>query len=65
MSGFVEDAARHNVEFRFSRKAFIERGLASGKAARKSGGYVALFEIENRGTVSFLAVRQQREEDCH
>ncbi|MEK6245288.1 MAG: type II toxin-antitoxin system RelE/ParE family toxin [Pseudomonadota bacterium] len=28
-------------------------------------GYVALFEIENRETVTLLAVRHQREEDYH
>ena len=28
-------------------------------------GYVALFEIENRKTVTLLAVRHQREEDYH
>jgi plasmid stabilization system protein ParE len=28
-------------------------------------GYVALFEIENGETVTFLAVRHQREEDYH
>jgi plasmid stabilization system protein ParE len=28
-------------------------------------GYVALFEIENRDTVTLLAVRHQREEDYH
>ena len=40
LSGFVEDAVRRNVEFRHAQKAFIERGLASGQAARKSGEYV-------------------------
>ena len=30
-----------------------------------SSGYVALFEIENRNTVTLLAVRQQREQDYH
>lgn len=30
-----------------------------------SMGYVALFEIENRNTVTILAVRHQREEDYH
>jgi len=40
LSGFVEDAVRRNVEFRSTRKAFIERGLSSAKAARKSGKYV-------------------------
>ncbi len=28
-------------------------------------GYVALFEIENRETVTLLAVRHQKEEDYH
>ncbi len=30
-----------------------------------SAGYVALFEIEGKGTVTVLAVRHQREEDYH
>lgn len=30
-----------------------------------SSGYVALFEIENRETVTLLVVRHQREEDYH
>jgi predicted transcriptional regulator len=41
LSGFVEDAVRRNVEFRYAQKAFIERGLASRDAAMKSGKYVA------------------------
>jgi predicted transcriptional regulator len=41
LSGFVEDAVRRNVEFRYAQKAFIERGLAAGAAARKSGKYIA------------------------
>ena len=41
LSGFVEDAVRCNVEFRYAQKAFVERGLASGAAARKSGKYVS------------------------
>ena len=41
LSGFVEDAVRRNVEFRYAQKAFIERGLASGAAARQSGKYVS------------------------
>lgn len=40
LSGFVEDAVRRNVEFRYARKAFIARGLAAGAAARKSGKYI-------------------------
>ena len=30
-----------------------------------SSGYVALFEIDDPGTVTILAVRHQREEDYH
>lgn len=30
-----------------------------------SSGYVALFEIEDKSTVTVLAVRHQREEDYH
>ncbi len=30
-----------------------------------SAGYVALFEIEDSGTVTILAIRHQREEDFH
>lgn len=41
LSGFVEEAVRRNVEFRQTQKAFIERGLASVEAARKSGKYVS------------------------
>lgn len=41
LSSFVEEAVRRNVEFRRAQKAFIERGLASAEAARKSGRYVS------------------------
>jgi len=41
LSGFVEDAVRRNVEFRYAQKAFMARGFASGAAARKSGKYVS------------------------
>jgi predicted transcriptional regulator len=41
LSGFVEEAVRRNVEFRQAQKDFIERGLASAEAARKSGKYVS------------------------
>jgi len=41
LSGFVEDAVRRNVEFRYAQKAFIERGLASGEVAKKSGKFVS------------------------
>lgn len=41
LSGFVEDAVRRNVEYRRAQLAFVERGLASAEAARKSGKYVS------------------------
>ena len=41
LSGFVEEAVRRNVEFRQAQQAFIERGLASATAAKKSGKYVS------------------------
>ena len=41
LSGFVEDAVRRNVEFRYAQRAFIERGLASGEVAKKSGKFVS------------------------
>lgn len=41
LSGFVEESVRRNVEFRAAQRAFIERGLASGEAARASGKYVS------------------------
>lgn len=41
LSGFVEEAVRRNVEFRQAQKAFVERGLASAKAARRSGKYIS------------------------
>jgi len=41
LSGFVEEAVRRNVESRQAQKAFVERGLASAEAARKSGKYVS------------------------
>ena len=41
LSGFVEESVRRNVEFRQAQKAFVERGLASAAAARKSGKYVS------------------------
>jgi len=41
LSGFVEDSVRRNVEFRYAQKAFIERGMVAGEAAKKSGKYVS------------------------
>lgn len=52
LSSFVLDAVNRNIEYRKSRQAFIERGLASAELARKTGKYVSadkvLAKIENR-----------------
>ena len=45
LSGFVEDAVRRNVEFRYAQKAFVARGLAAGAAAKKSGKYVSAVAV--------------------
>lgn len=41
LSGFVEEAVRRNVEFRQAQQEFLERGLRSAAAAKKSGKYVS------------------------
>lgn len=40
LSAFIAEAVLRNVEFRKAQKAFLERGLSSAEAARKSGTYV-------------------------
>ena len=40
-------------------------GRIRKKAPFGNAGYVALFEIDDPSHVSILAVRRQREEDCH
>jgi len=41
LSSFVHDAVARTIEFRKAQQAFIERGLASGAKARRSGRYVS------------------------
>ena len=41
LSSFIEEAVRRSVEFRQTQQAFVARGLASSRAARKSGKYVS------------------------
>jgi predicted transcriptional regulator len=50
LSGFVEDAVRRNVEFRYAQKAFLARGLASRAAAQTSGKYVAASTVLDKLT---------------
>ena len=48
LSSFVEDAVRRNVAYRQAQKAFIERGLASAAASRKSGTYVSAATVQDK-----------------
>ena len=45
LSGFVLDAVNRNIEYRKSRQAFIDRGLASAELARKTGKYVSAGKV--------------------
>lgn len=63
-------AMRHVLELlAFSpfscRKAGHDPFLRELVIGHGASGHVALFEIENRATVTILAVRHQREEDYH
>jgi predicted transcriptional regulator len=60
LSGFVEEAVRRNIEFRQAQKAFIERGLASAEAARKSGKYVSSAAILGKLSRRFERARKGR-----
>lgn len=60
LSGFVEDAVRRNVEFRYAQKAFIERGLASGEAAKKSGKYVSASVVLGKLGQRLIKARKRR-----
>jgi hypothetical protein len=40
LSAFVEEAIRRSIEDRKAQALFVRKGLASARAARKSGKYV-------------------------
>ena len=40
LSAFILDSVARNVEARRAQQVFVERGLASGRRAKKSGHYV-------------------------
>jgi len=60
LSGFVEEAVRLNVEYRRTRQAFIERGLAARQAARESGEYVAASAVLDKLTKRVRQARRTR-----
>lgn len=60
LSGFVEEAVRRNVEFRQAQQAFIERGLASAAAAKKSGKYVSSAAVLDKLTRRLDKARKGR-----
>lgn len=41
LSSFVHDAVAHSIEFRKAQQEFLDRGLASGDKARRTGRYVS------------------------
>ncbi|MBI3526053.1 MAG: prevent-host-death protein [Betaproteobacteria bacterium] len=60
LSGFVEEAVRRNIEFRQAQQAFIERGLASAVAARKTGKYVSSTTLLGKLARRLAKVRKGR-----
>lgn len=68
---FAIDAIKIGIEGHLSRSPFIFRKAGKSPFLReliipfRSSGYVALYEIEDRETVSILAVRHQLEDDYH
>ena len=61
LSGFVEESVRRNIELRRAQKAFIERGLASGEAAKVSGMYVSSAEVLAKLAQRLEKARQTRD----
>lgn len=59
LSGFVLDAVNRSIEYRKSRQAFIERGLASAEQARKTGKYITAEKVITK-LESRLAKARQR-----
>jgi plasmid stabilization system protein ParE len=66
------DTIRDEVEHRLGHAPFLYRKSSAGSPFQRElivplrgRGYVALYEIENAGTVTVLAVRHQREDDYH
>lgn len=61
LSAFVEESVRRNVEFRQAQQAFIERGIASGEAAKVTGGYVSAAEMRTKLALRLENARQARD----
>lgn len=60
LSGFVEESVRRNVDFRRAQQAFIERGIASGEAAKVAGGYVSSAEMLTKLARRLEQAREKR-----
>ena len=59
LSGFVLDAVNRNIEYRKSRQAFIERGLASAEQARKTGKYASSDKVIDKLERRLTKARQR------
>ena len=57
LSAFVETSVRENVKRRLNQSAFIQRGIASLEAARRSGNYVSADAVVRGLEVRLSAAR--------
>jgi hypothetical protein len=59
LSAFILDSVARNVEARRAQQAFVERGIASGARARKSGRYVFASVVMNKLARRLAAARSK------
>ncbi len=64
LSAFITESVQRNVEYRRMQRAFIERGLASGDKARKSGKQVAATVVLGKLTRKLEKARKLRSADA-
>lgn len=59
LSAFILDSVARNVEARRSQQLFVARGLASARAAKKSGRYVSAEAVLNKMSRRLAAARSK------
>ena len=60
LSAFVLEAVKGRLEARETQRAFIARGLASGRRARASGEYFEVDEVLSELDAVLASVQRQR-----
>lgn len=80
LSKFVEESLRSQIAYRSAEDEFVARGLKAAEEARSTGVYYSIEavagEMKKRleaarrkragpANIAVLAVRHQREQDCH